>query len=80
MVLAQIDTSRLPAETRHLVEEEITAAMAAAPRIRPEGVDLLEYKMVVEDYGLRNEITWLDDGSAAAVSARNLIARIQQAQ
>lgn len=80
VMLAQVDTGRLDANTKKELEQEIAAAMAATPRERPAGADLLEYKIVVEDQGRRDEMTWVDDGSPSTAPARDLVARIQQVQ
>ena len=81
VTLVQIDTARLDAEARHEVEGQIAASVALrAPRDQPIGADLLEYKVVVDDQGRHDAITWVDDGGPSAAPIRDLVARLQQLQ
>ena len=81
VTLVQLDTARLDADARQEVERQIAASVALkAPRDQPIGADLLEYKLVVDDQGRHDAITWVDDGGPSAAPIRDLVARLQQLQ
>ena len=81
VTLVQLDTARLDADARQEVERQIAASVApTAPRDQPIGADLLEYRLVVDDNGRHDAITWVDDGGPSAAPIRDLVSRLQQLQ